>query len=151
MKNNYKNPNRWLALFCTLTLCVSGVSITNAQIARDSKLLASDGVLVNIVSTPEIYTHEWVTFSTSDFPDNRNAQCGDVVKIVTTDYSDAHPVEDIFWPHEDYLRLFTDAGLEVVCVERPLASGDEGVAWCSETRVAPWAIYLLKQIKSKDN
>lgn len=43
MKNSYKNPSRWLALFCTLTLCVSGVSIANAQIARDSKLLASDG------------------------------------------------------------------------------------------------------------
>jgi hypothetical protein len=98
---------------------------------------------VNIVSTPEIYTHEWVSFSTREFPKNHAAQCGDVVKIVTTDYSDARPVEDILWPHDDYLRLYREAGLEVVHVERPLAVGDEGIDWKSETSVAPWAIYLL--------
>ena len=110
-------------------------------------LLAEGGILVNIVSTPQIYTHEWVSFSTRDYPKNRLARCGDVVSIVTTDYSDARPVEDIFWPHEDYLRVYRESGLEVVLVERPLAVGDEGIAWQSETRVAPWAIYLLtKQV-----
>jgi SAM-dependent methyltransferase len=107
-------------------------------------LLSAGGILVNIVSTPEIYTHEWVTFSTRDYPENRAAACGDVVRIVTTDYSDARPVEDILWPHEDYLRVYREAGLEVVSVERPLAAGDEGIAWKSETSVAPWAIYLLR-------
>jgi SAM-dependent methyltransferase len=106
-------------------------------------LLAKGGTLVNIVSTPEIYTHEWVTFSTKDYPENRAARCGDVVRIVTTDYSDARPVEDIVWPHEDYLRVYREAGLELVRVERPLATGAEGISWRSETRVAPWAIYLL--------
>ena len=107
-------------------------------------LLAADGILVNIVSTPEIYTHEWATFSTRDYPENRSARCGDVVRIVTTDYSDARPVDDILWPHEDYLRVYREAGLEVVHTERPLARGDEGNAWKSETSVAPWAIYLLR-------
>jgi SAM-dependent methyltransferase len=109
------------------------------------KLLADNGVLVNIVSRPEIYTHEWVTFSTRDFPENALARGGDVVKIVTTEYSDARPVEDVLWTHGDYLQLFKDSGLEMVCVELPLASGDEGIAWKSETSVAPWAIYLLKK------
>jgi ubiquinone/menaquinone biosynthesis C-methylase UbiE len=92
------------------------------------RLLAADGILVNIVSTPEIYTHEWVTFSTRDYPENRSARCGGVVRIVTTDYSDARPVEDIVWPHEDDVRVYQEAGLAVVRVERPLARGDEGIA-----------------------
>ena len=108
-------------------------------------LLASEGILANIVSTPEIYTHEWATFSTRNHPENRSARCGDVVRIVTTDYSDARSVEDILWPHEDYLRVYREAGLAVVRLERPLAVGDEGIAWKSETRVAPWAIYLLRR------
>ncbi len=108
-------------------------------------LLADDGILVNTVSTPEIYTHEWVTFSTRDYPENREASCGDVVRIVTTDYSDARPVEDILWPHEDYLRVYREADLELMRVERPLASGEEGIAWKSETSVAPWAIYVLRR------
>ena len=109
------------------------------------KLLATGGTMVNIVSTPEMYTHEWVSFSTRDYPDNRVARCGDAVSIVTTDYSDARPVEDILWSHADYLRVYREAGLEVVRVERPLAVGDERIAWQSETSVAPWAIYILQQ------
>ena len=34
-------------------------------------LLAPGGRLVNLVSRPEIYTHEWASFSTQDFPQNR--------------------------------------------------------------------------------
>jgi len=109
------------------------------------KLLDTNGVLVNIVSTPEIYTNEWVTFSTRDFPENRHAQSGDVVRIITTDYSDVRPVEDVIWTHEDYLQLLSESGLEVLRIERPLATGDEGIAWQSETRIAPWAIYLLQR------
>jgi ubiquinone/menaquinone biosynthesis C-methylase UbiE len=109
------------------------------------KLLDDNGVLVNIVSTPEIYTNEWLTFSTRDFPANKLAQSGDVVKIITTEYSDARPVEDVIWSHEDYLYLFKESGLNVVHVTRPLASGNEGIAWKSETSVAPWAIYLLRR------
>lgn len=108
------------------------------------RLLRRDGRLINIVSTPEIYTNEWATFSTRDFPENVNAGCGDLVRIVTTDYSDARPVDDILWPDDDYRGVFAEAGLEVECMERPLAVGDEGVDWASETEVAPWSIYVLK-------
>lgn len=107
-------------------------------------LLETGGFIANIVSTPEMYTHEWVTFSTRDYPENRRARCNDVVRIITTDYSDARPVEDIFWPHEDYLRVYQESNLEVVQVLRPLAVDNE-TAWKSETTVAPWAIYLLKR------
>ena len=106
-------------------------------------LLADGATLLNIVSTPEIYLHEWASFSTQEYSQNRQARCGDVVRIITTDYSDARPVEDILWPHEDYLKVYQEAGLEVVEVTRPLAVGDETVAWQSELHVAPWAIYVL--------
>jgi ubiquinone/menaquinone biosynthesis C-methylase UbiE len=114
-------------------------------------LLSNDGLFVNIVSTPEMYTHEWVTFSTRDYPENCLARCGDVVRIVTTEYSDARPVEDIFWPHRDYLRLYYEAGLEVNDVLRPLASGNEGIAWKSELHTPPWAIYVLAASKAGDS
>ncbi len=107
-------------------------------------LLAPQGRLLNMVSTPEIYVNEWTTFTTRDFPRNREAKCGDVVRIVTTEYSDARPVEDIVWPDEDYRSVYGEAGLELVRVERPLARGDEGIPWVSETKIAPWAIYMLR-------
>jgi len=125
---------------------ISGLERRVRILSGLGKLLDKNGALVNIVSTPEIYTNEWVTFSTRDFPENANARSGDVVRIVTTEYSDARPVEDVLWTHEDYLHLFEASGLEAVHVERPLAAGDEGIDWESETSIAPWVIYLLKLI-----
>jgi SAM-dependent methyltransferase len=113
-------------------------------------LLAPAGVLVNLVSTPEIYTHEWVSFTTADFPENHRARCGDIVRIITKDYPDRRPVRDILWPDPDYRRVFEQAGLGIVAVQRPLARGDEGVAWISETKVAPWAVYLLRSADEPD-
>src|SRR5512143_1966983 len=60
-------------------------------------LLAKGGRLVNLVSRPEIYTHEWASFSTSAFPENRTARSGDVVRIVMTDVVDRRPVEDVLF------------------------------------------------------
>ena len=45
------------------------------------RLLAPDGRIVNLVSAPEIYLHEWASFSTKDFPTNRSARTGDTVLI----------------------------------------------------------------------
>jgi SAM-dependent methyltransferase len=114
------------------------------------RLLAPGGRIVSIVSTPEIYTHEWATFTTKDYPENRLARCGDIVRIVTTDYSDSRPVEDILWPHADYLAVYAEAGLESVVVERPRATGKEAISWGSETSVAPWAVYVLRATEVAD-
>jgi len=108
-------------------------------------LLKPDGILVNIVSTPEIYLNEWASFTTRDFSENVHAKPGDPVKIITTDFEDRSPAVDILWPHESYLETYRAAGLEVVEVHRPLARGDEPYPWISETRIAPWAIYVLRR------
>ncbi len=112
--------------------------------------LAPGGRLVNLVSSPEIYTHEWVSFSTRDYPENRQAKSGDRVRIVITDIPDARPVEDVVWTHESYLDTYARAGLEVLETRRPLARGDEPCAWVNETRIAPWVIYVLRNAAQQE-
>jgi len=109
------------------------------------KLLASNGVIVSIVSSPEIYTHEWASFTTKDFPENASARSGDVVRIIVTDHQDRRPVEDIVCSDEAYREVYRQAGLEAVQMLKPLAKGDEPYPWASETRIAPWVIYALKR------
>ena len=119
---------------------------TKARLFRDLRdLLKPDGILVNIVSAPEIYCNEWTSFSTKDFPENRNAKPGDPVKIITTDFEDRSPAVDILWPHESYLEVYCRAGLAVIEMRKPLAKGDEPYQWVSETRIAPWVIYALRR------
>ncbi len=108
-------------------------------------LLATAGRLVSLVSSPDIYVNEWASFTTRQFATNFTAQCGDPVFTVMTDVADRRPVEDVLWPHADYLDVYARAGLAVVAEHRPLGRDDEGIAWVSETRVAPWVIYVLKR------
>jgi SAM-dependent methyltransferase len=106
-------------------------------------LLAPDGCLLLVVSSPAIYVNEWVSFSTRDFPENRHARDGDRVRIVMLDVPDRRPVEDVVCTDAHYRRLFESAGLEVLEVESPLATGKEAMRWVSETKTAAWQIYVL--------
>ena len=109
-------------------------------------LLKSGGKIVNLVSTPEIYVHEWASFSTKDYPENRRAQSGDIVRIVSTELPDTRPVEDILWTDESYRAVYEEAGLRVLATYKPLATGEEPYRWINETKIAPWVIYVLGHV-----
>lgn len=108
------------------------------------KLLKRHGTIASLVSSPEIYFHEWASFSTKDFPENKSARCGDTVKIIMTDVNDRRPVTDILWTDEGYREVYQKAGLSVLAAHKPLAKTDEPFPWINETRIAPWTVYVLK-------
>jgi SAM-dependent methyltransferase len=120
-------------------------SETKQRIFRDlGRLLTTTGKIVHVVSRPEIYWHEWASFSTRDFPENRGARSGDAVRIIVTDHADPRPVEDILCTDPSYREVFKAVGLKLVRKYEPLATGDEPYRWVSETKVAPWAAYVLE-------
>ncbi len=106
-------------------------------------LLKPTGKMILLDSTAELYTHEWASFSTRDFPENWKAKTGDVVRDIMLDVEDKRPVEDIFWTMEDYKTLFTKAGLTIEAKYKPLGKKDEPFSWVSETEIAPWVIFVL--------
>lgn len=108
-------------------------------------LLRAHGILINLVSTPDIYINEWASFSTKDFPGNRKAKNGDIVEIINTAIDDARPVKDILWTEKAYNRIYAQVGLRVIKRHKPLADGSEPYQWKNETRVAPWCIYVLSK------
>ena len=109
------------------------------------RLLADEGCIVNVVSAPEIYLYEWASFSTKDYPENRQAKSGDRVRIIITATEDARPVEDIVWSDEAYRETYKAADLELAATFKPLASDAEPYPWVNETQIAPWVIYVLKK------
>ena len=108
------------------------------------RLLSSEGCILNLVSSPDIYVNEWASFSTKDFPENRSAKSGDRVKIVMLDVEDRRPVEDIVWADEDYQEVYRRAGLVAIETLKPLGLPSEPYDWVSETETAPWVVYVLK-------
>jgi ubiquinone/menaquinone biosynthesis C-methylase UbiE len=132
-------------VFCAFTFDnVPTMERKVAQFRLLRRLLNSRGRILNLVSSPEIYLHEWASFSTKDFPENRSARSGDIVRIVMLDVDDRRPVEDILWTHEDYQVVYRRAGLKCVCVDRPLGKPGEPHSWVSETTIAPWVVYVLE-------
>jgi len=105
--------------------------------------LAPEGRFLNVVSAPDIYTHEWLSFTTRDFPENAHARTGDVVRIINREIADPRPAEDIVWSDEAYREDYARASLRVVEAVRPLGRADEPFAWVNETRIAPWVIWVL--------
>ena len=139
----------------TFDLVLSAFTFDNIPGARKAKifcdlgkLLTPNGTIVSLVSSPEIYTHEWASFTTRDFPENAMARSGDVVRIVVTDHQDRRPVEDILWTDESYRAVYREADLEAVQIFKPLAKGDEPYSWVNETKIPPWVIYVLKRWRS---
>ena len=111
------------------------------------RLLKPSGRLILLDSTPELYTHEWASFSTKDFPENWKAKTGDIARDIMLDVEDRRPVEDVFWSDSDYHKLFAKAGLTCKATYRPLGRDDEPFTWVSETRVAPWMIFVLRGLQ----
>lgn len=110
-----------------------------------SHLLTNQGTITNLVSSPEMYTHEWASFTTKDFAENLTAKTDDIVRIITTDIADKRPCYDIFCSEEDYATVYSKAHLRIVDKHKPLATGKEPYQWKNETRIAPWTIYVLKK------
>jgi ubiquinone/menaquinone biosynthesis C-methylase UbiE len=109
------------------------------------RILKSDGRIVSLVSSPLIYTHEWLSFTTKAFPENQDAKSGDKVKIVMTDVEDQRPVEDVLWSDEAYKEVYRQSGLEILEMHRPLGKDSEPQSWVNEKRISPWVIYVLKK------
>lgn len=108
------------------------------------RLLKPSGVFICLDSTPQLYHHEWASFSTHNFPGNRNAQTGDIVKVIMTDVPGQRPVEDIFCSMEDYHKSFESAGLRLLHTHYTMGYLSEPYPWKSELSIPPWMIFVLK-------
>lgn len=107
--------------------------------------LSPDGCILMLDSNPELYHHEWASFSTAPFPENRTAQTGDPVYTIMNDVEDKTPVEDYFFTENDFRNLFDETGLRLLKRYAPLGQLDEPFSWKSELSIPPWIIYLLRR------
>ena len=115
-----------------------------------ARLLKPGGRLLNVVSSEELYRLEWASFSTSEFPGNRNPAPGDLVYTVMKDIDDARPIPDIYCPERLYLEVYEAAGLRRCHAHRPLGRPEEPFAWVNERATAPWRIDVLVRAEASN-
>ncbi len=137
-------PDRFDVVLAAFTFDNVPVARKPALLRGLTALLRPAGKLLLVVSAPDIYTHEWASFSTRPFPDNWHARPGDIVRTVITGIGGDRPVDDIFMGGAAYRSLFAGVGLAIASETRPTATGEEPFAWVAETTVAPWVVYVLR-------
>ena len=54
-------------------------------------LLKPSRRIICLDSTPELYINECASFTTKDFPENRKAKTGDIVRCIMHDVEDKRP------------------------------------------------------------
>ncbi len=134
---------------CDLVLCafsfdnIPGGEVRVELFRKMRDRLSPGGRIVNLVSAPEIYLNEWVSFSTAEFPENRHAESGDLVRITMLDVPDRRPVEDVLWSDSDYRTTYAAAGIHVIDAHRPLGLPTDPFTWKSEVELSPWSIWVL--------
>jgi len=99
-------------------------------------LLRPGGKIINMVSSPEIYTYDWASFTNTCFAGNFSAKRGDSVFTI---------MNDILWPDDAYHETYAAAKLAVEQVCRPLGRESDPCAYVSEMTVAPWVIWVLRK------
>lgn len=114
------------------------------------RLLNDDGRIILLGATADLYLNEWASFTTRDFPENRQARSGQEVRGVMKDVDDRRPVVDLIWLPDDYRALFAASGLELVAHHTPLGREDDPCEWVAEPWIAPWAVYVLKDTDGRD-
>lgn len=132
-----------LVLACFPFDNISGTERRRSMMRDLGRLLKPGGIFVNIVSRPELYIHEWASFTTAQFEENRSAKSGDVVRVITTDFDGAPVCDDLLCDADAYRLLYAEAGLQVIDSYRPLGVAEDPVLWKSELTVAPWEIWIL--------
>lgn len=133
-----------LVLACFPFDNIAGAERKTGLLRGLGRLLKPTGTLVNVVSSVEIYTHEWASFTTQDFPENRTAQNEETVRIVTRGFAGAPVCDDVRCDDAGYEAIYRDAGLRVVERTQPLGRNDDPVAWVSELTVSPWVFWALR-------
>jgi ubiquinone/menaquinone biosynthesis C-methylase UbiE len=139
------NPNSYDLILSAFTFDNIPMDKKEMLFSNLKNLLNEEGIFINLVCSPEIYTLEWASFSTKDFPDNKYKKSGDVVRIITTDFDDKRPCYDVLCSEKDYKKIYLNSGFELIKTYKPLAEGNEPLKWVNETKIAPWTIYVLKR------
>ena len=111
-----------------------------------SRVLKPDGFKVLIAASRDLYLHEWVSWSTSDFPENRLAKAGDLVKIAIVGLGDRQVVEDTLWTEDAYFETFQKTPLRLLETRRPTIEPQDPIQcdWISERTHAPFVFFILK-------
>ncbi len=108
------------------------------------RILKTTGTLIIVTGTPALHSpdSEWLSYETQ-FPENKNPISGSARKLFIKKANVTF--HDYFWSDQDYKDLFQKTGFDLLKTHLPLGRNNEGYQWNSESKTAPFVVYILKK------
>ena len=106
------------------------------------RCLRDGGIFIIVTGSEELYSHEWLSYQT-DYPQNANLKSGDTAKIKLRDLG--IEFSNYYWTESDYNELICSSGFKILEKHFPYGKLNEGRAWISEMKHAPYVIYVLQK------
>jgi len=113
-----------------------------AYLEEAKRVLKKTGIFIAVTGSEEMYSKNWLIFNT-DFPENVHLKSGDLAKIYLCD-ADIE-FTDYYWREADYLRLFEEAGFQVLEVHHPMGKEEEPCLWKDEKTNSPFVIFVARK------
>ncbi len=112
------------------------------------EVLKDDGVFIGITGSEFMHDPKYQSeLRFTDFPQNRKAKSGSLVKVRLNEIN--LTFEDYLWFEKDYRKVFKKAGLPICQVHRPLGKSGEAFPWKDELKKSPLLIILAGKQCSK--
>ncbi|MGD0665779.1 MAG: class I SAM-dependent methyltransferase [Rhabdochlamydiaceae bacterium] len=131
-----------LVFSCFVMLTVPSKEKMLAIFNEVYRSLREGGLFIIVTASEELYSHDWLSYKT-DYKQNKNLKSGSIAKIKLRDLG----IEFInyFWTDKNYTDLFKTSNFRLIEKHFPLGKLSENNKWISETKYAPYVIYVLQK------
>lgn len=106
------------------------------------RCLKKGGIFIAVTGTENLYSKNWLSYNV-DFPENKVLKSGDIAKIQLKDLN--IDFINYYWTDVDYTQLFNKVNFQMLEKHYPLGMPEDNVAWMSESKYAPYVVYVLQK------
>jgi|RhiMetdeSRZDD1v2_1073273.scaffolds.fasta_scaffold19108_6 ubiquinone/menaquinone biosynthesis C-methylase UbiE len=139
----FQNKTFDLVLSWWVLFELSSIEEMSLYLREGKRVLKDDGLLIAMVANSEAYKPGYKsTLYDFNFPENKNAKSGDLVKMRYNEINLAFT--DYLWLAEDYRVAFESAGLEICAMHYPLGKAGEGYPWQDEMTMSLALVIIAK-------
>ena len=107
------------------------------------RVLKPDGLFIIVTTSPELYnpSNNWLSYRV--LTDQNSFKSGDAIPIKLTDIH--LELVDYLWKEADYQEWARQSHMKILAEDNPKGKPSDDISWASESKVAPYSLYVMKK------
>ena len=140
----FANQNFDLVFSSLVLFELSSLQQIEEYLREARRVLKEDGYFIGVTGSSFMHDPNYKSeLRKTDFPENRGARSGSLVKVTLNEIN--LTFEDYLWFEKDYRQVFQKAGLPICEVHYPLGHEGEVYPWKDELKKSPFILILARK------